>query len=191
MSSRCSTRRVAKALIIIDMNARDVKMLYNRTAVLNNQLKLIEAFRKRKQKIILVGGSLAGRVLARSKRNPVIARLWGPEGEHDPEGNKIIPELMHAHHDKYVNKSEYSAFFKTDLERYCKKNKIDALYFCGIYAGCCVYFSAADAAMRRIQPYLVVDASSSGSPAWHRKHVRNFTRFIGPAVTTNAVLKKI
>jgi len=191
MSSHRSAQRVANALIIIDMNARDVKKLYNGTAVLNNQLKLIDAFRKRKQKIILVGGGRSGSVLARSKRNPVIERLWGAEGEHDPEGNKIIPELMHAPYDKYVDKSEYSAFFKTDLERYCKKNKIGALYFCGIYTGCCVYFSAVDAAMRRIQPYLVTDASSSVSPAWHRKHVSNFTTFIGPAVTTNAVLKKI
>ena len=190
MSSISSTQFVAKALIIIDMNARDVKKLYNCAESIKNQLKLIDAFLKRKQKVILVGGSRSGKVSARSRRNPVMVRLWGREGEHDSAGNKIIPELMRAHHDKYICKSEYSAFFRTDLERYCKKNKIDQLYFCGIYAGCCVYFSAADAAMRQIQPYLVTDASSSVSPAWHRKHIKNFTTFIGPAITTKELLKK-
>ncbi len=54
-------------------------------------------------------------------------------------------------------------FLRTNLEEYCKKKKINEIYLCGVYSGCCVYFSGAGAAMRGIQPYLVTDASSSES----------------------------
>jgi nicotinamidase-related amidase len=70
-------------------------------------------------------------------------------------------------------------------------HRITELYFCGIYSGCCVYFSAADSAMRGIQPYLVIDASSSTSARQHALNRANFEAMLGPVMTTNQVLKSI
>ena len=83
------------------------------------------------------------------------------------------------------------AFFRTDLEEYCEKKKIDELYFCGVYSGVCVYFSAAGAAMRGIQPYLVTDASSTEHLNWHKRNCDNFKTVLGPLITTKQLLRKI
>jgi len=187
-----------KGLIIIDMCNMDVSKRKDKNKLILNQLKLISAFKKKGYKVILAGG----RGKRKHKPNPVMDKLWG--NEYAPKkGNKkekrekflwnisIIKELMETKPDKIVRKEAYSAFYNTDLERYCKKNKIDEMYFCGIYSGCCVYFSGVDAAYRRIQPFLVADASGSTNPKQHKINIGNFETFIGPALTTKEVLKKL
>lgn len=178
---------MTRALIIIDMLARDVHKLYNRKTILKNQVALMRAFTERMEKVILVGGPKSG--VPRKKLNPVMRKLWGNENSQDPSKNKVIPALLGEHFDLYIDKPEYSAFFKTKLAQYCKQNKINELYFCGIYAGCCVYFSAADAAMRGIQPYLVIDAVASPSPKRTKMNADNFKTFIGPVVKTSELIR--
>ena len=178
---------MTKALIVIDMVVRDVQKHYDKKRLVRNQVLLMNAFRARKQKVILVGGSHSG-VPRKRKANPVMSRLWGNEISKNPAENKVVPELLNAPHDLYIDKPEYSAFFKTKLEQYCKKHKITELYFCGIYTGCCVYFSAADAAMRGMQPYLVYDAAGSTSPMWAKRNADNFKVFFGPVVKTRSLL---
>jgi len=178
-----------EALIIIDMIVRDVKSLPNKKEVIQNQLSLIEAFHRTNRKVILVGGAKDGR--DKPTKNKVMLSLWGNEISKNPEKNKIIPELLDAKYDKYINKSGYSAFYKTGLEKYCRENRISTLYFCGIFSGVCVYFSAADSAMRGIQPILVTDATTTDSKKLHQENVKRFVDIIGPAEKTNTTLKKI
>lgn len=175
-----------KALIIIDMFVRDVKKRKDKLDLIHNQLKLIQAFKEAGQKVILVGGSTA-----KFTPNPVMLRLFGNEISKNPEENKLIPELLKSDYDYYVAKSEYSAFYKTKLESICQQEKIDELYFAGISSGCCVHFSAADAAMRRIQPYLISDASGAPDIKTHRDNQIKFKQLLGPTVTTAALIRKI
>lgn len=187
-----------KALIIIDMCNMDVSKRKDKEKLISNQLKLISTFKKKGHKFILAGG----RGKRKHKPNPVMDRLWGNEyapkkGSKKEKKEKflwnisIIDELINSKPDKIIHKEAYSAFFNTDLEKYCKKNKINEMYFCGIYSGCCVYFSGVDAAYRRIQPFLVKDASGSTSPKQHKININNFETFIGPSLTTNEVLKRL
>ncbi len=171
------------------MIVRDVIKRKDKNKLISNQLKLIEGFKKNKQKVILVGGDKNGK--PSKKIDSVMFKLWGNEESKNPAENKVIPELLNSNYYYYVDKSRYSAFFKTDLEEYCKKNEINELYFCGISSGVCVYFSAADAVMRGIQPYLVTDASGSVSDKQHKININNFESVIGPSLTTKDVLKKI
>ena len=178
-----------KALLIIDMIVRDVKKRSDRKSLISSQLKLILAFKKAKQKIILAGGDKSGKP---SKHvNPVMLRLWGHEESKNPKENKVIPELLNSYYDYYINKKGYSAFFKTKLESICKKEKIKEIYLAGIYSGVCVYFSAADAAMRGILPILVTDASGAPNKKLHKLNISRYTDILGPAITTNKVLKKL
>ncbi|MBU0894818.1 MAG: cysteine hydrolase [Nanoarchaeota archaeon] len=154
-----------KALIIIDMFNADVSKRKDKNKLISNQLKLISTFKKKGHKVILTKGKLG------AKANPVMNRLWGDEYA-PKKGNKkekrdkflwnisIIDALKKTNPDKIISKEAYSAFYNTDLEKYCKKNKVNELYFCGISSGCCVYFSGVDAVYRRIQPFLVTDAST-------------------------------
>ena len=187
---------MVKALIIIDMFNADVQRRKDKRRLITNQLKLIRAFKKKGYAVILTKGKTGVSV------NPVMKRLWGDEyagRSKKPEIARreflhnvaIIGELKQINPDKIISKREYSAFYKTDLERYCKRHRIDELYFCGISSGCCVYFSAADAAYRRIQPYLVTDASGSVNEARHHKNIDDFRTLLGTTLTTKQVLKQL
>lgn len=174
-----------KALIIIDMFEGYAEECYNREKVIKNQVQLIDAFQKKNLPVIIVEGD------KNSTPNPVMVRLWGHEFEGEPQKVELVPELRKVEGAKYVGKSEYSAFFRTELEQYCKDSNIDEMYFCGYSSGVCVYFSAADAAMRRILPILVTDASTTNVEEWHMKTIKRFQEVVGPAKTTQETIEDI
>jgi len=178
-----------KALIIIDMFVRDVKIRKDKNILISNQLKLIKAFKEDKQKVILIGGSKKGKT--KPQKNPVMLKLWGKEASKNPEENKLIPELLSSKYDYYIEKYEYSAFYKTKLESICKKEKINELYFAGISSGVCVYFSAADSAMRGIQPYLISDASGAPNQKIHKNNLAKFKEILGLVISTKETINRL
>ena len=178
---------MVKGLIIIDMSKSYKLDTYNAQEILDNQLKLIDIFNKKNLPVIVVTGD------ENAEPNPVMVKLWGNETEENAKKglNELVPEIKNAKYSKLIKKPEYDAFFKTDLEEYCKSKNIDELYFCGVYSGVCVFFSAAGAAMRRIQPYLVTDASSTEKPEWHKRNCENFKELLGPLITTKNLINEL
>ena len=176
---------MVKALIIIDMIKGNTLDIYNSNEIISNQVKLIEEFNKNNLPVIVVTGK------SDAEKNPVMQRLWGDEFTDEPEKKELIPEVANSKHSIIIEKSEYSAFFQTRLEQYCKDNNIDELYFTGVYSGVCVYFSAVDAAYRKIQPYLVTDASTTEKQEWHDRNCNQFETVIGPLIRTEDVIKSL
>jgi len=179
-----------KGLIIIDMLVRDVKNRKDKDMLIKNQLNLIAAFNKSKQPVILTGARKDGRTLGKNP-NPIMLKLWGNEESKNSEENKLVPELLSSNYNYYIDKSGYSAFFKTKLEKICKKEKIKELYLCGISAGVCVYFTGVDASMRKIMPFLVIDASGSPSAKTHNRNITNFREILGSTISTRELMRKI
>ena len=187
---------MTKALIIIDMINADVPKRADKNELIKNQLKLIRAFQKRKYPVILTGGTIE------CDFNPVTHRLYGDEyaGKNDDPKQAakeesydidIIEELQNTKPDKIIRKCEYSAFYNTELDQYCKNKKISDLYFCGISSGCCVYFTAVDALYRKIQPNLITDASGSDNEKKHKQNAENFNSLIGPVLKTEQLLENL
>ena len=117
------------------------------------------------------------------------------EFKDDPEGKKLVKELTQFKFDKIIKKSEYSIFYNTDFEKYCKKQKIDEIYFAGVFAECCIFFSAVDAAYRHIQPYLITDASGCAKTKIEKERRKRteymFKLMLGPLITTKNLIKKL
>jgi len=187
-----------KALIIIDMLVKDMATFPRKKRLIQNQVALVQAFKKHNHKIILVGGTKDGKPSKKKiPPNPVMLKLWGDESLNkkgkrlSPDQLQVIPELLQGPYDLYIQKNEYSAFYKTALESYLRKNKITEVYLAGIYAGCCVYFTGVDAAMRGIQPILLTDAAASPSKKTMRRNMDNFITFLGPALSTKQVIQKL
>ena len=154
-------------------------------------MNLIKAFRRKHHKIILARPSIKNH-----KKNSVMIRLWGEEFKDDPKGKLLVTELRKIKFDKIIDKSEYSAFYNTDLQIYCNKNRIDELFLTGTFSGACVYFTGVDAAYRHIQPYYVNDAVGSPKKSlvgikWKGDTIKKFKLMIGPLVNTKDVLKNL
>lgn len=184
-----------KALIIIDMIQAYSKDIYQDKKIVDNQLKLIREFQKRKLPVIL---AVPGKGIKPMKGdNPISLYLWGDELKGDDKrkrGEKkidLIPELEDIKWDKIIKKPEYSSFFNTDLEKYCKSEKINELYLCGIYSGVCVHYTGIDAQYRRIWPILVSDGSTTSKSVAHKKNCKDFAEMVGKVQTTKEVLKSL
>jgi nicotinamidase-related amidase len=180
-----------KALIVIDMLKGYMKDTDHPKRIIKNQIKLIRAFKKRNYKIILAVPDFKS-----NYENPVMIKLWGKEFEHDPESQQIVPELKQFKFSKIIKKKEYSVFFKTNLEDYCKKNKITELYFTGVYCGCCIFFGAVDAAYRKIQPYMILDATGGPKKSlvgikWRGETNKRFKLMMGPIIKTKDILGEL
>ena len=121
--------------------------------------------------------------------------VCGEELKDDPEERKVVEDLAGFIYDKVVEKSEYSAFYNTDLEEYCNQNQISEMYFTGIFSGRCVYFTAVDAAYRRIQPFLATDAGGgpkeSLTEKWQKYTLEGFKTMMGPLMTTEQLIKEL
>jgi nicotinamidase-related amidase len=185
-----------KALIVIDFVNEYKDDIYADKKVIPNTLRLISHFKKKKWPVIA-----AIPYPSKLGDNPVMIHLWGEEIKDDKnldktkirvnKGNRkrdLIPELLDVKWDKIVKKTEYSAFYKTSLETYCKQKNIDELYFAGIYSGVCVHYSGVDAAMRRIMPVLVTDASTTENKEWHKENCKQWKIKIGKITTSKKLL---
>lgn len=183
---------MTKALLIIDMTKGPMKDTKDPQIIIQNQVKLIKEFQKKKLKVICAIPDDKGPQIP----NPVMKRLWGDEGADDPEYLSTVEGLTGFEFDKIVKKQEYSAFYRTDLEEYLAFNEIEEVYLAGVFAGCCIYFTAVDAVYRRIQPYLITDASgfpveSLTSGGWKQSTLDRFKLMLGPLMTTEELIEEL
>jgi len=188
----CYTTNMVKALIIIDMVQKYSQDIYADKKLVNNQLALISWFQKKQLPVI---AAVPGKGISKQKgNNPIMIQLWGDElkGDNKRKSGKklgdLIPELQHVTWNKLVKKPEYSAFYNTDLERYCKRRNITELYLCGIYSGVCVHYSGIDAAQRRIWPILITDASTTSNKKWHKDNCKRFAQIAGKITSTSKII---
>lgn len=178
-----------KALLVIDMQKGDdytYSHIYKRERLVKNISKLIDAFHKKKQKIIEL------KIWVKKSPKTVILKKCPKCGIENTKYAEVMDELKDKKYDKKIKKENYSGFFRTDLDAYLKKNKIKELYLTGIHTGCCILFTGADAFYRGYDTYIVADAVSSVSD---KKGIKNkidkFRDLIGDAISTSALIKKL
>lgn len=103
--------------------------------------------------------------------NHPMRRWWRrlPEGEEcDLFSELILPEKYMV-----IEKEYYSAFYKTDLDQFLRRQKIRQLFFCGVMTHLCVETSLRDAFMRGYECFLVEDATCSKNINYHRASILN------------------
>ena len=93
---------MAEALIVIDMAEGYMKDTSSSKKVISNISKLIQAFKKKGNKVILSMPKFDSK-----RKNPVMIRLWGEEFKDDPESQKLVKELSNFKFDKKIEKVEY------------------------------------------------------------------------------------
>ncbi len=121
--------------------------------------------------------------------------MWGPgmgrySGSHEDDA-EIIPEMAMESNDLFIEKSRYSAFFQTDLERQLKNKGIDQMIMCGVYCHHGCLLTAADAYMRNIKVFFAIDASADHSRSFHEMAISIMADLCARNMLTEQILDSL
>lgn len=171
------------ALLVHDMQDYWISRFVDPAPLIANVAALLKAARDAGMPVIF---SVARRE-PRPEDRGLAFDMWGAGmggGHDDPRDEEIVPPLQPRDGDVIVEKRKISAFFQTDLEAKLRDRSVDQLVITGVYAHHGCLLSAADAYMRDIKPFFVIDATADHSEAQHRDVCRLIPSLCGQNVTT-------
>ncbi|HEX6471020.1 MAG TPA: isochorismatase family protein [Streptosporangiaceae bacterium] len=94
--------------------------------------------------------------------------FWGPGMRMDPGDRRIVDPLAPGPEDRIFTKWRYSAFFRSDLLGWLRRQGRDQVLICGVYAHVGVLATAVDAFTNDIEVFLPADAIADFSLGYHR-----------------------
>lgn len=175
------------ALLVHDMQNYWIDRFEDAAALVANVAAILEAARSSGSPIVY---SVARRE-PEPERRGLAFDMWGAGmggGRDETRDEEIVAALAAREGDIIVEKRKISAFFRTDLEASLRARGIDQLIITGVYAHHGCLLSAADAYMRDIKPFFVVDATADHSEARHLMTCSLIPSLCGQNVTTAGVL---
>jgi len=86
---------------------------------------------------------------------------WPKHAIMGTRGSEVVDELKPQEKDFMVRKRRYSGFLGTDLELLLRELKVEKLNIVGILTNICVFFTAAEAAMRGFKVTVYSDSVAS------------------------------
>ncbi|MBP9743214.1 MAG: isochorismatase family protein [Burkholderiales bacterium] len=88
-----------------------------------------------------------------------------------------------------IDKSQYSAFFGTNLDEILKSHNITDLIISGVMTNCCCETAARDAFMRGYNVFFVNDATATINAELHLAAIKNLAFGFANVVNTNTLVE--
>ena len=95
----------------------------------------------------------------------------------------IVETLAPREGENVVDKTRYSAFYDTDLERQLRELGVDSLIVCGVTTNICVESTVRDAFFRDIRVIVPSDGTAAVTPELHEGALRDFEYGFGQVAT--------
>lgn len=106
--------------------------------------------------------------------------VWPRHAVNGSPGSEIIADLKPRSRDYIVDKTTYSAFFRTKLEKLLKKLGTKRLVITGLVTEICVLYTAVDAFMRGFQVEVPEECVAGLSEGDHRFALRQISKYLKP-----------
>jgi len=113
------------------------------------------------------------------KDDPEFA-VWPKHAVNGSPGSEIIAELKPRSRDYIVDKTTYSAFFRTKLEKLLKKLGTKKIIITGLVTEVCVLYTAVEACMRGFRVEVPEDCVAGLNDADHRFALRQINKYLKP-----------
>jgi ureidoacrylate peracid hydrolase len=202
MSSAKAAERPAK----IEARPERIEIDLAKTAIVIVDMQ--NAFAGRGEKSSPLGPSITEALIERIKRLAAAARIAAIKVVYltmmrNPErkgkslitsvwDTKIVDELTPVPGDVIVEKSRYSGFRETELDKILKSFQIEYLIFTGVTTNVCVESTLRDAYFLDYWPMIVSDATNNAGPSiTHEATLWNVESSFGWVTTTEDVLKAL
>jgi len=181
-------RLKTSALFIIDMqqffcNPSSHAYFKDSTKIIPNIQNLMTVYRQQSLPIIFTRYALL-----RTESPGAMGRWWNDVLYDDNDMSNIIDALQPLPHERVIRKTQYSAFFKTDLDQILKKLQVTNILITGILTHLCCETTTRDAFMRNYDVFFVTDATASDKQDLHDASLRTLSDGFTTLVTTNEVI---
>jgi len=176
------------ALIVIDMqqyfcNPSSHAYFKDSTTIIPNIHQLITIYRQQSLPVIFTRYALL-----RTELPGAMGRWWNDVLYDDNDMSNIIDALHPLPHERVIRKTQYSAFFETDLDQMLKKLQVTNILITGVLTHLCCETTARDAFMRNYDVFFAIDATASDKQDLHDASLRTLSDGFTTLVTTNEVL---
>ena len=152
-----------KALLIIDVQEKIIKAIFNKDSITKNIKKLIDAYQILEENIIV------------SEQNPL-------------KLGATIPKLLPKTGFKKIEKMEFSLANIQEFLEELKNKKITNLIVCGIETHICIQQTALDCLQKGFEVILVSDAMSSRNSVDHEIALQRMTHKGAILTTTESII---
>jgi isochorismate hydrolase len=175
------------ALLVIDMqeyfcNPHSHAYFNNAIKILPNIQQLLAVYRQESLPIIFT------RYALRQSESPGAMGRWWRDVLYDDNEMSSIIDALRPHPQEYViRKTQYSAFFKTNLDRILKEKKVTTLVITGVLTHLCCETTARDAFMHNYDVFFVIDATASDEKRLHSASLATLSDGFATLTTANEV----
>jgi len=179
------------ALFIIDMqrffcdSSSHAYFKYS-TKIIPNIHQLLTVYRQQSLPVIFTRYALL-----RSESPGAMGRWWNDVLYDDDDLSNVIAPFYPRSNELVIRKTQYSAFFETDLDQILKELKVTNILITGVLTHLCCETTARDAFMRNYDVFFVVDATASDTQELHDASLRTLSDGFATLVTTNEVISWI
>ncbi len=154
-------------LLVIDMqqyfcNPSSHAYFKDATTIIPHIHQLITTYRQRFLPVIFTRYALL-----RTEYPGAMGRWWNDVLYDNDEMSCIIDALRPLPKEPVIRKTQYSAFYQTDLETILKKQKVTSVVITGVLTHLCCETTARDAFMHNYDVFVVTDATASDSKKLH------------------------
>jgi len=174
-------------LLVIDMqqyfcNPNSHASFVDAIQVIPNIQKIITTYRNQSLPIIFTRYALL-----RTELPGAMGRWWNDVLYDDQDMSAIIETLSPRPEEHIIRKTQYSAFFGTELNTILKKHRITSLVITGVLTHLCCETTARDAFMRNYDVFFVTDATASDTKTLHSASLLTLSDGFATLTTTDEV----
>jgi isochorismate hydrolase len=175
------------ALLVIDMqqyfcNPSSHAYFKDSTTIIPNIHQLIKNYRQQFLPVLFTRYALL------QTENPgAMGRWWNDVLYDDNKMSSIIDALCRLPQEPVIRKTQYSAFFETDLDKILKGHHVTSIVITGVLTHLCCETTARDAFMRNYDIFFVSDATASDSKTLHSASLATLSDGFATILTTNEV----
>jgi isochorismate hydrolase len=90
-----------------------------------------------------------------------------------------------------INKSQYDAFYQTDLEDHLRKSEVKQVLICGVMTHLCCETTARSAFVRGFEVFFTIDGTATYNEDFHMATLLNLSHGVAVPVLVNEALKVV
>ncbi len=117
----------------------------------------------------------------------IMKKMWRDSINLDSELSSINSRV-NVNNGFIIDKTEYSAFYDTELDSHLRNDNIEQVVVTGVHSHLCCESTARDAFMRDFEVFFVVDATATYSEQLHLGTLRAIAHGFGVCISSEEIL---